>query len=99
MNLRWSRQARQDLLEIGRFIARDNREAARKWVERLRQKALLAAENPNIGRIVPEYSRPELREVLLRSYRIVYLVNDDSIVVVTVFEGHRLLPKDVISDT
>lgn len=46
---------------------------------------------PNAGRIVPEVGRPDVREVLLRTYRIVYRVVDDGIVVLTLFEGHRLL--------
>ena len=96
MKLRWSRRAQQDLLEIGRYIANDNRTAARRWVERLRQMARQAAEHPNAGRVVPEHSRLELREVLLRSYRIVYRVCDDAIEVLTVFEGHRLFPEDTI---
>ncbi len=95
MRLRWSRQAQQDLLEIGRYIAKDNPTAARRWVERLRQKARHAAEFPNAGRVVPEYSRAELREVLLRTYRIVYRVCDDGIEILTVFEGHRLFPEEV----
>lgn len=48
--------------------------------------------------MVPEHTRPELREVLLRSYRIVYWVDDEAIEILTVFEGHRLFPKDVASD-
>ena len=32
-----------------------------------------------------------MREVFLRSYRIVYRVVDEGIVVLTVFEGHRPL--------
>ncbi len=99
MKLRWSQQAQRDLLEIGRYIARDDRAAARRWVERLRQRARLAAEHPRAGRIVPEYARPELREVLLGSYRIVYLVGDDAVEVLTVFEGHRRFPEGVLPDT
>jgi len=96
MKLRWSPRARRDLLEIGRYISMDNPAAARRWVERLRQRAHHAAEHPQAGRVVPEYSRPELREVLIRSYRIVYFVGGDAIEIVTVFEGHRRLPDDVI---
>jgi addiction module RelE/StbE family toxin len=100
MKLRWSRLAQQDLLDIGRYIAKDNRGAARRWVERLRQRARQAAEHPNAGRVVPEYSRRELREVLLRSYRIVYRIrNNDAIEVLTVFEGHRFFPEDAIPDS
>jgi len=41
----------------------------------------------------PEYAdRPEIREVLRRTYRIVYRVGDEGIEVLTIFEGHRLFP-------
>ena len=50
------------------------------------------------GRIVPEYRRQDLREVLQGNYRIVYLVRKDAIEVVTVFEGHRLLPEEIIEE-
>jgi hypothetical protein len=42
-------------------------------------------------RIVPEIGRSDVREVFLRTYRIVYRVLDEGIVVLTVVEGHRLL--------
>jgi plasmid stabilization system protein ParE len=50
---------------------------------------------PNAGRIVPERKRPELREVLLRTYRIVYRVRGELVEILTIFEGHMLFPKDV----
>lgn len=96
MKLLWSRQAQQDLLEIGRYIARDNRSAARMWVERLRQRAADAAEHPMAGRVASEYARSDLREVVLRSYRIVYFIGDGVIEVLTVFEAHRLFPAGVL---
>jgi toxin ParE1/3/4 len=96
MKLIWSRRSTRDLLEIGRYIAKDNRPAARRWVERLRQRARAATEHPQAGRMVPEHSRPALREVLLRNYRIVYCVRAESIEVVTVFEGHKMFPLDVL---
>ncbi|KFE72305.1 hypothetical protein DB31_0567 [Hyalangium minutum] len=39
--------------------------------------------------------REDLREVLLRNYRIVYRIQTDGIVVLTVFESHRLFPGDL----
>ena len=65
--------------------------AARRWVERLRHQAGLAAELPLVGRRVPEIGRDDVRETFLRTYRIVYRVDADGITVLTVFEGHRLL--------
>ncbi len=36
--------------------------------------------------------------MLLRSYRIVYRVVRDGIEVLTVFEGHRLFPRDAVPE-
>lgn len=91
MRLRWSDQAKADLREIGRYIAQDDPRAARRWVEKLRERARLAATQPRGGRIVPEYGREEIRETFLRSYRIVYEITPDAVMVLTVFEGHRRL--------
>ncbi|MDA8020345.1 MAG: type II toxin-antitoxin system RelE/ParE family toxin [Thermoanaerobaculia bacterium] len=89
--LRWTHRSRRDLLEIGRFIARDKPGAARRWVARLRRRAQQAAEYPDSGRIVPELGRDDLREVVERGYRIIYRISDREIHVLTVFESHRLL--------
>ena len=97
MRLRWSDHARRDLLAIGRYIARDKPQAARGWIEQLRKRARQAAENPPAGRVVPELGRDDVREVFLRSSRIVYRVGEEAVDVLTVFEGHRLLPKGLIS--
>jgi len=99
MKLLWTDRGRRDLLDIGRFIARDNPRAARAWVERLRERARKAAETPLSGRVVPERADQDVREVFVRNYRIVYRVFDDAIHVLTVFEGHRLLPRDAVSDS
>ena len=98
MKLLWTDRARRDLLDIGRYIARDNPRAARAWVERLRQRARKAAETPWAGRVVPERAEKEVREVIVRNYRIVYRVFQDAIHVLTVFEGHRLFPEDAAAD-
>ncbi len=98
MKLRWTRRARRDLVEIARYIERDKPEAARRWVARLRQRAGAAAELPQAGRRVPEVARDDIREVLVRSYRIVYLIDAETVWILTVFEGHRLFPREVIEE-
>jgi toxin ParE1/3/4 len=89
--LRWTERAVRDLIAIGEYIAADNPKAARSWVEKLRQRAKKASATPRAGRIVPEIARADVREVFVRTYRIVYRIIDDGIVVLTIFEGHRLL--------
>jgi toxin ParE1/3/4 len=94
----WSKRARADLEAIGDYIAMDDPVAAERWVGKLMEKAKLAAQVPRLGRGVPELGREDLREVLLRSYRIVYRIRGDEVQVITVFEGHRLFPPDVDVD-
>ncbi len=89
--IRWTERAVADLLAIGDYIAADKPAAARAWVERLRARAVVAAETPRAGRVVPELERDDVRETFVRSYRIVYRVVPEGIVVLTVLEGHRLL--------
>ena len=89
--LRWTRRAAADLMAIGEHIAADDPAAARVWVEKLRQRAVRASKLPRAGRVVPEIARDDVREVFQRTYRIVYRIVVDGIVVLTVLEGHRLL--------
>jgi toxin ParE1/3/4 len=93
LRLRWTRRAIDDLREIRAYIARDDPAAGARWVQRLRQRARLAARAPRAGRIVPELEREDVREVFVRSYRIVYELTADELRVLTVFEGHRLLSE------
>ncbi|MEO8453322.1 MAG: type II toxin-antitoxin system RelE/ParE family toxin [Gemmatimonadota bacterium] len=50
------------------------------------------AQFPESGRIVPELQRAEIRDVIVGSYRIVYLVGADVVHILTVFHGARLFP-------
>jgi len=41
--------------------------------------------------MVPEISNPEIRELIMKKYRIVYRIHEEVIEILTVFEGHKLL--------
>jgi plasmid stabilization system protein ParE len=88
-----SAEAERDLEEIADYIARDNPVAAEAWVGKLVAAAKAAGTNPRAGRVVPEWGDPDVREVFLRTYRIVYRVEARRIVVLTVIEGHRRLGR------
>ena len=93
MKLLWTETAKQDLISIRRYIARNNPAAAKKWIDNLRRTARGAVHAPYAGRKVPEFSKENLRELLLGNYRIVYQVTTDTVIIVTIFEGHRLFPQ------
>jgi addiction module RelE/StbE family toxin len=84
-------EATADLEDIAQYIARDNPAAAAAWVDKLVDRAEKAAAHPLAGRTVPEMRDPTIREVFLRTYRIIYRVESTRILVLTVMEGHRKL--------
>lgn len=92
----WTARALADLRAIEAYIAADDPARADQWVRRLIERAGRAALAPLSGRVVPEKRRPDIREVLLRSYRIVYRLRPRGILVLTVFEGHRRLSSGAL---
>ena len=91
MKLFWANTAKRDLVSIFIFIAADNPAAAKRLVNRIRERARNATLSPLASRIVPELSRDDIRELIEGNYRIVYQVFPERLLILTVFEGHRLL--------
>ncbi|MFA6597574.1 MAG: type II toxin-antitoxin system RelE/ParE family toxin [Ignavibacteriaceae bacterium] len=96
MKLNWTKEALLRLQAIEDYIARDNTKAAVEFVDKLIYLAETLVDNPRKGRVVPELSIENIRELLHKNYRIVYLVKKSSIDILTVFEGHQLLKKDEV---
>ena len=69
-----TQQAQHDLQEIVSFIASDSPERARRFGNELLEKALSIGKLPEVGRTVMEVGDPAVREIIHRSYRIVYEV-------------------------
>jgi plasmid stabilization system protein ParE len=65
---------------------------AHPTVSQIIEEAESIAPNPRKGRKVSEYQKDGTREVFHHPYRIIYLVNDEAIEVLSVVHGARLLP-------
>jgi plasmid stabilization system protein ParE len=91
MKVVWTEQAWKRLLEIGRFIARDDPRAAARLVDKLIDRGDGLADHPEQGRRLPELPESGLRELIFGNYRIVNRRTSNTVEVLTVFEGHRLL--------
>jgi len=96
MKVIWSKESLDRLMEIEEFIAEDNSEKAAEFTDFLISKSFIVEDNPRIGRIVPEFSDPDIRELLIKGYRLVYRIRKDRIDILTVFEGHRQIRKSEI---
>ena len=89
-----SDQALSDLERIVAYIAPHNAVAAERMGNRLLDAALSLNAFPERGRMVPEFRRVELREIIFRSYRIIYRINDadKSVEIVRFWHGARGFP-------
>jgi toxin ParE1/3/4 len=87
----WSQSALNDIQEIVSFISRDSEQYAVNFATRIVETVETLGQFPEIGRVVPEYNNPEIRELIYRNYRVVYKVNPGFVEIITVFQGSRLL--------
>ena len=87
--VRWSLTAASDLQDIESFIARDSILHAISFVDRIVAATDKLSDSPHLGRVVPEFNRPDLRELIFRSYRIVYLLKDDAVMILRAVHGAR----------
>lgn len=94
MKIVWTKEALERLAEIEEFIAQDSADRAEKFINYLIDRGETLVNNPRIGRLVPEISNPDIREIIARNYRVVYRIKEDEIEILTVFEGHRLIRFD-----
>jgi toxin ParE1/3/4 len=69
-----SQEALNDLERIVAYIVPHNAIAAERLGNRLLDAALSLRSFPERGPLVPEFWRPDLREIIFRSYRIIYRV-------------------------
>jgi len=96
MKITWTREALNKLIEIEDFIAQDSSQRAAEFIDYLIDRSELIKKNEKMGRIVPEISNASIRELLIKNYRLVYQIQKSEIVILTVFEGHRLIRRDEI---
>jgi addiction module RelE/StbE family toxin len=90
--IHWSLTAENDLLAIEEFIAKDSVLHAISFIDRLIERIEKLSSSPKMGRMVPEFSREDLRELIFRSYRVVYQLYGDSVTIIRVIHGAMDLP-------
>ena len=94
--VRWTDQAIGDLAAISAFIEQDSPHYASVMVARLIRAVDRLEDFPESGRVVPEFERKTVREVVERPYRIVYrVVGKDEVHILTVHHAASPLPNTV----
>ena len=92
MRVDWTDTALGHLTDIYEYISRDSPEYALRMVDRITSRSKQIGLFPESAQIVPEYERPNIREVIEGPYRLIYRKETDRVVVLAVIHGARLLP-------
>jgi len=87
----WSPQAIEDVESIASYIERDSVWYARAVASKIVETAETISDYPELGRVVPEIGDAAIRERFVYSYRIIYRLESERIVVAAVIHGSRLL--------
>lgn len=90
-----SRMARRDISDIVRHISTDSPKRAVDFGQLLVSKAKSVGDSPRIGRMVPELEDEDIREIIVRPYRIIYRVNHkaEEIEIIRFWHGKRGTPE------
>ena len=90
----WTDNAIHDLDDTGEYIAKDSERYAKVVIQNLFESPDILESHPKAGRIVPEFNKKYLRELIRENYRIVYRIVDVyRIDILTVHHSSRLLTK------
>jgi plasmid stabilization system protein ParE len=66
-------------------------QVGKRFVSEILDRIETLTHNPDIGRIVPEFDTDNIRELIHKPFRVVYLRESTSIFVIRVWRNERIL--------
>lgn len=89
MNIILTELALENLENLKAYISNDSPKYAMVFIKRLLEQIEHLKSFPLIGRILPKQNNENLRELLFHSYRIIYMIKDEQIFILTVVHGKK----------
>lgn len=94
MRLEWTKRARSNLREVRTFIASDSSSRASRVIDNILDATEQLERFPEMGGVVEQWGRDDIRELLVGKYRVIYLVTAQEVRILTVIHASRLLPEE-----
>lgn len=89
MRIRWSEPAELDLDDIFVYIARDAPAYAERFIDQIIDAVAKLRDQPRLGKPVKEARNEQIRELVFRGYRIIYMIRQHDIQILGVIHGRR----------
>ncbi len=90
--VQWAEAAARDLEELISYVAADSPLNAERILDKLEKRAQTLESTPVRGRVVPELAHFGIRnwrELIVKPYRIIYRIDEDTVNVLAVLDGRR----------
>ena len=90
--LKWTKNAKDDLLNIVAYIKKDSPSIANDIYQKIRKKAHSSNFFPLKGRVVPELQKEGItfyREVIASPWRIIYKVGNDTVYIMAILDSRQ----------
>jgi toxin ParE1/3/4 len=99
VEIRWLKEARDDLSDIYDYISLDSERYAKHQIDKLLNRTLIIKNHVRVGKVVEEINRPEIRELIEGNYRIIYrIVNENQVHILMIHHGARDLTRRIKKD-
>jgi plasmid stabilization system protein ParE len=85
----WSFEATDDLDTLSEYIAKDSLFYAAAFTREVLDASSSLHKLSERGRLVPELGNSEIRELLIRDYRLIYTIEESRIVILALVHGAR----------
>ena len=85
----WTYEATDDLNALAKYIARDSSFYAASFTKEILDASRSLKELYKRGRIVPEIENPQIRELLIRDYRLIYKIEKSRVIILALVHGAR----------
>ena len=92
MKISLTASAIEDLKELRAYYEEQSApQVGSRFISEILERIESLKENPDIGRMVPEFETENIREFIHKPYRVVYLREPSSIFIVRVWRSERIL--------
>ena len=97
VKVEWLKVADYDLIQIYNYIYQDSIYYSIKTVNDIVNLVNYLEYSPYMGRKIPEFNEENKRELIYKSYRIMYKIESKKVFIRRIWHSARNLPKQLIS--
>lgn len=93
----WTEPARMALDSIADYIALENSDAARRFVQKVSASVKQLVRFPRSGSRIPEAPRKGVRQLVIKPCRVFYRIKGTDIVILYVMRSERLFRREFLA--